>query len=108
MTMRIMFSISICWTALKQNTLRQAYGVVADGLWQHYQNEGHSHYLHLLQTAPQCSGQRQAMRLAHHTLATWPTDMTIQPIMSDLPLDGGHLIQFTRRAGTMSLSGKAI
>ena len=73
-----------------EEPLRQAYGVVADGLWQHYQNEGHSHFTYIYyKLRPNAPGKDKAMRLAHHTLATWPTDMTIQPIMSDLPLDGG-------------------
>ena len=66
--------------------LRAAYAIVADGLWgDHYKDEGHSHftfiYYHLRPEAP---GKAQALKNALFTLATWPTDMTIQPIMSSL------------------------
>ncbi len=67
------------------DALRAAFGLVADGLWQHYREEGHSHFTYIYyKIRPDAPGREKAMRNAHHTLATWPTDMTIQPIMSSL------------------------
>jgi hypothetical protein len=69
----------------QEPALRAAYGVIADGLWRHYRNEGRSLttyiYHHL---RPDAEGRAQALRAAHRTLATWPADMTIQPLMSSL------------------------
>ena len=69
----------------KDPKLRAAYGVVADGMWQHYTEEGHSHFTYIYyHLRPDAEGKDKALRAAHHTLGTWPTDMTIQPIMSSL------------------------
>lgn len=69
----------------KDSAMRAAYAKIADGLWKHYAEEGHSHftyiYYHLRPDAP---GKKKALRAAQHTLETWPVDMTIQPIMTSL------------------------
>ena len=65
--------------------LGESYRRVADRIYPFFQNEGHSHftfiYYHL---RPDASGKEAALRNARMTLETWPTDMTIRPVMSSL------------------------
>jgi hypothetical protein len=51
-------------------------------------DEGHSHFTYIYyHLRPKAPGKEEALRAAQHTLATWPTDMTIRPVMTSLNPD---------------------
>lgn len=65
--------------------LLKAWGVVADALWANHRDDAHSLFTYIYYSIrPDAEGREEALEDAHRTLATWPTDTTIQPQMNSL------------------------
>jgi photosystem II stability/assembly factor-like uncharacterized protein len=68
--------------------LLAAYRVVADGLWENFENDGQSLFTYIYyHIAPDAPGREKALAEALQALKTWPTDMTLRPVMSSLDPD---------------------
>jgi len=72
----------------KDTALLDAYGVVADGLWQNHKHDRQSLFTYIYYSIrPHAPGREEAMQQALRSLVTWPTDMTLKPRMNSLFAD---------------------
>ncbi len=72
----------------KDPELLAAYRVVLDELWKIHKDDGQSLFTYIyMSLTPDAPGREKALQEALFTLQTWPTDMTIKPVMSSLNPD---------------------
>lgn len=68
--------------------LLAAYRVVADGLWANHVNDAQSLFTYIYYgIAPDAPGKDKALQEALYSLQTFPTDMTIKPVMNSIRKD---------------------
>lgn len=65
--------------------LLKAYGIIADSLWEKHKDDGQSLFTYIyFSIRPDAPGKEKALKEANQSLVTWPSDMTIMPVMNSL------------------------